>query len=169
VLEEFWPTADPKAPGIAERLAEWVHYYNWHRRHEALNGSTPIDRVCERASKTPLHGEVSDAYEPAKERVQVREHAVEMALRSLKPCLWTAQTTGRRAASGQLRVEVPAGPVTPALRTAGSLSSTASAGVRPHSSRTLNRLTSGQTRDILLLGTMCSASISMEMSRPLLK
>jgi transposase InsO family protein len=47
VLEEFWPTAEPKVPGLAERLAEWVHYYNWHRRHEALNGSTPINRVCE--------------------------------------------------------------------------------------------------------------------------
>jgi transposase InsO family protein len=87
VLEEFWPTAELKLPGLADRLGEWVHYYNWHRRHEALNGLTPIDRVCERASKTPLHGEVSDSYEPTKERIQIREHAVEMALRSLKPCL----------------------------------------------------------------------------------
>jgi transposase InsO family protein len=70
VLEEFWPTVDAKAPDVVERLAEWVHYYNWDRRHEALNGSTPIDRVCERASKTPLHGEVADAYDPAKERIQ---------------------------------------------------------------------------------------------------
>lgn len=86
VLEEFWPTVDPKAPDVADRLAEWVHHYNWDRQHEALNGSTPIDRVCERASKTPLHAEISDAYEPAKERIQTREHAVEIALRSLKPC-----------------------------------------------------------------------------------
>jgi transposase InsO family protein len=87
LLEEFWPTANSKAPDVADRLAEWVHHYNWDRQHEALDGSTPIDRVCERASKTPLHGEVSDAYEPAKERIQIREHAVEIALRSLKPCL----------------------------------------------------------------------------------
>jgi transposase InsO family protein len=86
VLEEFWPTVDVKAPEIADRLAEWVHYYNWDRQHEALNGSTPIDRVCERASKIPLHGEVSDAYEPANEHIQVREHAVETTLRSLKRC-----------------------------------------------------------------------------------
>jgi transposase InsO family protein len=45
VLEEFWPTVDATVPRIAERLAEWVHHYNWHRRQEALNGSTPIDRV----------------------------------------------------------------------------------------------------------------------------
>jgi transposase InsO family protein len=45
VLQEFWPTVDPKALDIADRLAEWVHHYNWDRAHEALNGSTPIDRV----------------------------------------------------------------------------------------------------------------------------
>ena len=87
VLEEFWPTVDAKAPDVADRLAEWVHHYNWDRQHEALDGLTPIDRVCERASKTPLHGEVGDAYEPARERIQIREHSVELALRSLKPCL----------------------------------------------------------------------------------
>jgi transposase InsO family protein len=87
VLEEFWPTVDAKAPHIADRLAAWVHHYNWHRSHEALNGSTPIDRVCERASKTPLNGEISEAYDPAGERIQVREHAVDLALRSLKRCL----------------------------------------------------------------------------------
>jgi transposase InsO family protein len=83
-LEEFWPTVDPKARDTADRLAEWVHHYNWHRQHESLNGSTPIDRVCERASKTPLQSEVCDAYDPAKERLQVWHHAVELALRALK-------------------------------------------------------------------------------------
>jgi transposase InsO family protein len=87
VLEEFWPTIDSKAADVADRLAEWVHHYNWDRVHEALNGSTPIDRVCERAKKTPLHGEVSDAYDPAKERIRVRKHTVDIALRSLKRCL----------------------------------------------------------------------------------
>jgi hypothetical protein len=87
VLEEFCPTVDGKASHIAGRLAEWVHHYNWHRSHEALNSSTPIDRVWERASKTPLRGEVSDAYDPAKGRIQVREHAIGIALRSLKRCL----------------------------------------------------------------------------------
>jgi transposase InsO family protein len=86
ILEEFWPTVDPKGADVADRLAEWVHHYNWERQHEALNGSTPIDRVCERAGKTPLHGEVANAYEPANERIQVRDHAVDMTLRSLKGC-----------------------------------------------------------------------------------
>jgi len=78
--EEFWPTVDLKAPDIADSLAEWLHHYNWDRQHESLRGSTPIDLVCERASKTALHGGVSDAYDPAKERVRIREHAVDTTL-----------------------------------------------------------------------------------------
>jgi len=27
------------------QLGEWLHYYNWHRRHSSLNGQTPITRV----------------------------------------------------------------------------------------------------------------------------
>ncbi len=42
------------------------------RQHEALNGSTPIDRVCERVDNTPLHSEISDAYEPATERLNTK-------------------------------------------------------------------------------------------------
>jgi hypothetical protein len=71
---------NPRAPDLAARVAEWVH-------HESLHGLSPIARVCERADKTPLHGEVSDAYDPAKERILVRKHTVDMALRSLKRCL----------------------------------------------------------------------------------
>jgi hypothetical protein len=78
---------DIEALEMPSRGRSQALFYNWDRQHEALNGSTPIDRVCERASKTPLHGEVSDAYEPVRERIQIRDHAVEIALRSLKPCL----------------------------------------------------------------------------------
>ncbi|HET8996248.1 MAG TPA: IS481 family transposase [Acetobacteraceae bacterium] len=84
VLEEFWATVDPRTPDIADRLAEWVHHYNWHRPHEALGGLSSIDRVCERIPKTPIWAEVEDSYDPAKERMQVREHAVDVALRALK-------------------------------------------------------------------------------------
>ena len=84
VLEEFWATVDPRAPDTADRLAEWVHHYNWHRPHEALGGLSPIDRICERIPKTPIRAEVEDSYDPAKERVQIREHALDVALRSLK-------------------------------------------------------------------------------------
>lgn len=84
VLEEFWATVDAKAADIAMQLALWVHHYNWDRPHESLQGLTPIDRVCELTDKTPLWSVVGDSYDPTKEHVQVREHAVELALRALK-------------------------------------------------------------------------------------
>jgi hypothetical protein len=84
VLEEFWATVDSRAPDVADQLSQWVHHYNWYRPHEGLGGLCPIDRVCERAAKTPVWAEVADAYDATKELVQVREHAVEMALRKLK-------------------------------------------------------------------------------------
>jgi transposase InsO family protein len=84
VLEEFWATVDSRAPDIADQLSQWVHHYNWHRQHEGLGGLCPIDRVCERTAKTPIWAEVADAYDATMEHVQIREHAVEMALRKLK-------------------------------------------------------------------------------------
>lgn len=84
VLEEFWATVDSRAPDVADQLSQWVHHYNWHRPHEALGGLCPIDRVCERLGKTPIWAAVADAYDATKERVQIREHAVELALRRLK-------------------------------------------------------------------------------------
>jgi transposase InsO family protein len=84
ILEEFWAMADPKAADVGEQLALWVHHYNWHRSHESLHGDTPVDRVCQRADKTPLWVAVCEAYDPAKERIQVRHHAIDIALRALK-------------------------------------------------------------------------------------
>ena len=72
ILEEFWAMADPKAADVGEQLARWAHHYNWHRSHESLHGDTPVDRVCQRADKTPLWAAVCEAYDPAKERIQVR-------------------------------------------------------------------------------------------------
>jgi transposase InsO family protein len=86
VLDEFWSGVDPKVTDLGEALALWQHYYNWERAHEGLGGLTPIDRICECINQTPISAEVCDAYDPAKEHIQVREHAVEMALRALKRC-----------------------------------------------------------------------------------
>jgi transposase InsO family protein len=36
-------------------LARWLHYYNWHRRHSALNGQPPISRVVARDNLLRLH------------------------------------------------------------------------------------------------------------------
>jgi transposase InsO family protein len=84
VLEEFWPTVGAQAPDVGDQLAVWVHHYNWDRPHEGLGGLCPIDRVCERIDKIPLWADVDAAYDEAKEHIQVREYAVEMALRKLK-------------------------------------------------------------------------------------
>nr|WP_241671577.1 integrase core domain-containing protein [Dankookia rubra] len=81
---QFWATVDARAPDVGDQLAVWVHHYNWDRPHEALGGLCPIDRVCERIEMTPLWGDVDAAYDKTKERVQVREYAVETALRKLK-------------------------------------------------------------------------------------
>ncbi len=87
VLDEFWATVDARTEGIGDELAVWVQHYNWDRAHEALDGGTPIDRICQRAEKTPLSAEVSDAYDSDKERIRVREYLVDNALRELKGCL----------------------------------------------------------------------------------
>ncbi|MCW2242538.1 transposase InsO family protein [Azospirillum canadense] len=83
-LEEFWTTVDPRAPDLQERLAEWQHFWNWHRPHSALNGKTPIDRVCELSPKTPLRDEVEAAYDPTKERIRTANYAVDATLAALK-------------------------------------------------------------------------------------
>ena len=44
----------------------------------------PFGRVRERLEKTPLWDDVDAAYDETKERIQVREYAVDMALRTLK-------------------------------------------------------------------------------------
>jgi transposase InsO family protein len=84
ILEEFWAATDPKAADAGDQLALWVQHYNWHRSHESLHGDTPIDRVCQLTDKTPLWATVSEAYDPTKERIQIRNHAVELGLRAVK-------------------------------------------------------------------------------------
>ena len=86
VLEEFWATVNPKADGAEDQLAVWTQYYKWDRAHEALGNSTPTDRVCERIEKTPLWGEVGDAYKADQERIRVRHYVVDGPLRDLKRC-----------------------------------------------------------------------------------
>jgi len=36
-------------------LPRWLHYYNWHRRHTALNGHPPIARVAQEDNLLRLH------------------------------------------------------------------------------------------------------------------
>ncbi|GAA0604468.1 IS481 family transposase [Craurococcus roseus] len=83
-LEAFWATVEARVPDIGDQLAVRAHHRNWDRPHEALSGACPIAGVCERAAKTPVWAEIDAACDAARERTQVREFAVETALRRLK-------------------------------------------------------------------------------------
>jgi transposase InsO family protein len=69
-LEEFWPTVDPKDPGLAAHLAAWQGFYNHHRPHGALGAGTPAERIAELAPKIPTSEAVRAAYDPSREFIR---------------------------------------------------------------------------------------------------
>jgi transposase InsO family protein len=69
-LEEFWPTVDPKDPDLATQLAAWQGFYNHHRPHGALGGSTPAERIAELTSKIPSPEAIQAAYDPGREFIR---------------------------------------------------------------------------------------------------
>ena len=83
-LHEFWSTVDRKAADLQQQLAEWQHFSNWHRPHTTLNGRSPIDRVCDLLSKTPLSEDVYAAFDPTKERIRHQNYVIDQKLRELK-------------------------------------------------------------------------------------
>ncbi len=83
-LEEFWSTVDRKAADLQQQLDEWQHFYNWHRPHTALNGRSPIDRVCDLLSKTPLFEDIYAAFDPTKERTRDQNYVMDQKLHELK-------------------------------------------------------------------------------------
>jgi transposase InsO family protein len=66
-LEEFWPTVDPKDPDLAAQLEAWRTFYNHHRLHSALGGSTPAERIAELSPKIPTREAVQAAYDRKRE------------------------------------------------------------------------------------------------------
>src|SRR5262249_6811653 len=78
-LEEFWATADPKSVDLRQQLDEW------HRPHTALDGRSPIDRVCELTAITPSAEAVdAAAYDPGKERIRVARYVTDKTLARVK-------------------------------------------------------------------------------------
>jgi hypothetical protein len=51
------------------RLAEWQHFYNWHRPHSSLDGKTPTDRCHKLADKTLFWDQVETDYLSKPERL----------------------------------------------------------------------------------------------------
>lgn len=79
-LHEFWATVDLTDPKLDALLSEWQHFYNWDRPHGALHGKSPIDRVCELMSATPLFEDVGAAYDPSRERIRHQEYAIDLRI-----------------------------------------------------------------------------------------
>ncbi len=85
-LDEFYSTVDIADPNLSDQLAEWEFYYNWHRPQSSLAGKTPCERHSELMDKTPLWEEVSNTYDPSKERIKQQNYRIGSAVKELKPC-----------------------------------------------------------------------------------
>lgn len=84
---EFYSLVDLKALDLEDQLQQWQHDYNWHRPHGALEGKTPMDKVIELASITPLWEDLERLYDPFKERIQEQNYYLDRQLQKLKRCL----------------------------------------------------------------------------------
>ena len=69
-LEEFWPTVDPEDPDLAAQLEAWRTFYNHHRPHSALGGSTPAERITELTAAIPSLEAIHAAYDPSREFIR---------------------------------------------------------------------------------------------------
>jgi transposase InsO family protein len=83
-LDEFYTTTDLKDPGLADRLAEWQHFYNWFRPHGSLGGKTPMDRFFEVIRDTPFWDDVVADYHPHEERIREANYSLDLRLARLK-------------------------------------------------------------------------------------
>ena len=83
-MQEFYSTVNLNDPELENKLEEWQFHYNWHRPHGALNGKTPIDKVCQLSSKTPIWDEVEANYDPLKERFQEPNYWLDKQIKKLK-------------------------------------------------------------------------------------
>ena len=78
---EFYAAMDLDDPDLSDRLADWL-YYNWQRPHGALNGKTPRQKASELSSCTPFWDDVSDNYDPSKERFQQRHYQADLRVKN---------------------------------------------------------------------------------------
>ncbi|HDI3253751.1 IS481 family transposase [Vibrio cholerae] len=77
---EFYPTVEIELASLDEHLAEWQHYYNWHRPHSALKGKSPIERYSELADNTPFSDDVQKHYQPEEERIQEQNYKLDCVI-----------------------------------------------------------------------------------------
>lgn len=86
-LDEFYAPVGLQDPELEDRLAEWQHYYNWHRAHGSLRGATPMDRYFELIRETPYWDDVSAQFDESRERIQEANHRLDLELKRLKRSL----------------------------------------------------------------------------------
>lgn len=86
-LDEFYSTINIKDPDLKNKLAEWEFYYNWHRNHSSLGNKTPWDKYIENIHKTPFWADISEAYDPSKERIKEQNYRADLAEKLLKQSL----------------------------------------------------------------------------------
>jgi transposase InsO family protein len=86
-LDEFYTTVDVGVPELADRLAEWEFYFNWHRPHSSLGGKTPSEKYSSLINQTPFWEEVAAMYNPTKERIILQNYRLDAALKLLKQSL----------------------------------------------------------------------------------
>lgn len=83
-LDEFWSITKASDPELQLRLAEWQHYYNWHRPHGSLNGRSPMDVYFDKINDTPFREDVDLQYEPSKEHFREADYRLDLALREIR-------------------------------------------------------------------------------------
>jgi transposase InsO family protein len=83
ILLEFYALANLDAPDLSQQLAEWVHFYNWYRKHGSIK-TTPSAKVTSLHAKTPYWDEVVTDFDPGKERIRAISYLDDQALGKLK-------------------------------------------------------------------------------------
>lgn len=69
MLQEFYPTVDLENEDLDFKLDEWLFYYNWHRKHSAIN-ETPIEKCCRLTQITPIWEEIELLFDEAAEKAR---------------------------------------------------------------------------------------------------
>ena len=83
-LDEFYATVELGDGALADRLAEWQHFYNWERPHGSLHGKSPMDRFFELSPETPFWDDVVAQYDATRERIRDSDYHLDMQLARLK-------------------------------------------------------------------------------------
>lgn len=83
MLYEFYALSDLDAPDLPMQLAEWVHFYNWYRKHGSIK-TAPSAKITSLHERTPYWDEVSANFDPDQERIRMLSYLNDQALSTLK-------------------------------------------------------------------------------------